>query len=167
MTVCSLASHAVFGLIMDSMKMERSCEQITSIQEAWIENISTITKTKQTLYLCWRCEKICVFPCRQSFHLFLPVLWRSRVPSGSLCLLPCLFPRGPPITSCRSLFWPRGEKGGGRCQGLALAKRNKHKTTAPYSAGTTFRLSSLAGLLLCRSQISLLLLQSICPHNPH
>ena len=131
------------------------------------EHPSAITKTKQTLYLCWRCEKICVLPCRQSFHLFHPVLWRSRVPSGSLCLLPCLFPRGPPITSCRSLFWPRGEKGGGRCQGLVLAKRNKHKMTAPYSAGTTFQLSSLAGLLLCRSQISLLLLQSICPHNPH
>ena len=83
MTVCSLASHAVVGLTMDSMKMERSCEQITSIQEAWIENISTITKTKQTLYLCWRCEKFCVFPSRQSFHLFLPVCCRDlEYPQG-------------------------------------------------------------------------------------
>ena len=31
MTVCSLASHAVVVLTMDSMKMERLCEQITSI----------------------------------------------------------------------------------------------------------------------------------------
>ena len=46
-------------------------------------------------------------------------------------------------------------------------KKNKHKMTAPCSAGTTFQLPSLAGLLLYRSQISFLLLPSICPQNPH